>query len=284
MRSTAKHLDTLPDLLNRLALATVPTSRPAGDFVTGGAFRSRPPVNQDALTLSTATAEQIRRAVQRPAPPASDAPIPLWVTAWAALWRLRLGHHQPEGVRRQSWNPGQPPTRPRPADAAVWAAELDERARWAQYGARVVLGLRVAGVPGDPDGLAEHWVARFGGAKPARRLVSDVAYLGTWLDEAAHPERGFADTAVFVVDLRELVAAGRRLLGEQSDRVLLGRCPEELPGGEVCGALLFAEPFVSRIVCPRCRAETEESGRLMLARRIREVWPEAVVDRNAWAG
>jgi len=293
---TAEELGSWPDLLNRLVVAGVKAPAGLGEFVSGGSFGSSSPAADHAVSLLSVTPEALLRAVTRPHPPSSDASVPLWITRWAAVWRKRLGHHQPELPRRQRWNPGEVPA-PRvwPDDpglrAKLLSAELDE------HGARVALGLAAAGVRSGvrvinrpPDTIDEAWQARFGGAKPARRLVEDTAYLGTWLDQALDQ---FDDGPQFVTGLRALYGQARAVVGERSDVVKLGKCPETLTtrsgepvlddhGREVlCGAMLLTDPYAARILCRRCGAETLERGRLLLARRIREAWGESA-GREAW--
>jgi hypothetical protein len=339
-------LAEIPSLLSRLAYATVTSSPGVVEFVSGGAFGSRPPLRVDALSLTVVTPDAIGFELTDPQPPTGEAgdSIPLWTIAWAAVWRQRLGHHQPAGTRlrpgrvaaavrdafaRQGsyWGSADvgadwaadrcsvtelpetmcahcrgisdpvveadpyPPLSapvPRRINPVALAAQLDERARQVRFIARVQLGLEVARMrdPRDPqewrrvetggtgDGLAEHWLSRFGEVRQIHRIMADLAYLATWLDVAMDQ---FDDADRFVVGLRSLVAAGRAAVGERSDVVSLGRCPELLPDRdtgqqEPCGAWLARDAMVSMVVCPRCRTETGERGLLELARRMRDVY------------
>lgn len=188
------------------------------------------------------------------------------------------------------------PTRRDPAEyAASVAARLEEQSRDTRYMARVMLGLQVTRIQvkhgpevdkadptvwarvdydGADDGLAEHWRLRFGDARQVRRFMVDLAYLATWLD------RGLAemnDADQFVIGLRSLIGAGRAAIGERSDVVRLGRCPEMLTdrasgNEEPCGAWLARDPMVSIVICPRCRTETPEKGLLALAGRMHHVY------------
>lgn len=179
-------LGELPSLMDQLAYATVPGGGGIGEWVSGGAFESRPPVSVDALTLIALPAHAIRIELADPQPPASESgtSIPLWVVAWAAVWRHRWGHGPTPGVRGSPTAPA--PARPSqltvpdvladlhrhdpdakpspdgwsgPARAALAefrtrrAAELGayqaDRDRQAQYLSRVMLGLNVVRVRDD---------------------------------------------------------------------------------------------------------------------------------------
>lgn len=354
-------LAEIPSLLNRLAHAAVGSPPGLVEFVSGGAFGSRPPVAVDALTLTAYTPEAIGMELTDPQPPVGAAgdSIPLWVIAWATVWRHRFGHHQPAGVRvvrpatratvpanasarpeavvrepvdrcgmtdlpphmcahcrgvsdpiveAESHTPLEGPVARTPREpaeyAAAVAAQLEEQARHIRYMARVVLGLQVARVPvqhgprvdksdpnmwrrldhdGADDGLAEHWTARFGQPREIRRIMTDLAYLATWLDPALAE---FDDADQFVTGLRSLVAAARSTVGKRSDVVRLGRCPETVTDRDTgedapCGAWLARDAMVSVVICPRCRTETPEKGLLMLARRMREVYGTSA-ERGAW--
>jgi hypothetical protein len=311
---TANQLAEIPSILDRLAIEAVRGSASgSGEFVTGGAFGSRSPLRLDALTLTATTSAAIGLALAFPQPPEPDDAIPLWLVSWAAVWRQRLGHHQPPGVRVRrppalvgpTFTPPDDPNarqaHPRavlPDVTTLRQQHAAEVARQAAYRSRVHLGMDVAhernkAVTGDgawtaaehdDDPVAAHWTARFGPPRQVRRIITDLAYLRTWWDDAA----GFDDAADFVLGLRTLIAAGRAAIGERSDLVRLGRCPEVLLDRntneyEYCGANLARDPMVTVVICPRCRAETNERGLLNLAVRMRDVWgADDTAGRDAW--
>jgi hypothetical protein len=287
VKRAATQLAEIPSLLDRLAYTAVTAPAGLGDYVSGGSFSSRPPLVLDALSLTATTTMAIGLALVDPQPPVDERgnSIPWWITSWAAVWRQRWAHHQPEGRRARH--------------------RVELRERQDEYGARVVLGLakaraRVPDVP-DPtvpeawqlidhgeeadDVIAEHWHARFGDRRQVHRLVGDLAYLRTWLDRAVVE---FDDGPLFVAGLRSLVAAARAAVGERSDVFVLGQCPVPILNRETgfeapCGAMLARDAFSSVVVCPRCKTETAERGLLQLAGAIRRVWG-TLAGREAWTG
>jgi hypothetical protein len=318
LRATNQHAE-IPSLLDRLAYEAVRgTTSEIGEYVSGGAFGSRAPARVDALSLTATTAAAIGLALASPQPPDPHTSLPLWIVRWAAVWRQRFGHHQPVGVRVRPAPP--PPVAERfvppedPAERRELARAITpdvnallrqraaDAARRTAYRARVELGMELARARNravkDPtvaeawtkvdrdnaDLLAAHWIARFGPPRQVRRIVADTAYLTSWFDRAVEE---FHDIAEYVLGLRSLVAAARSAVGERSDVVVLGRCPEVLHDrvtgeDEYCGARLSRDPMVTVIICPRCRAETNERGLLNLAVRMRAIWGESA-DRETWA-
>lgn len=311
LTTATKHREDLPDLLTRLADgAGVPTSPGLAEYVSGGAFASRPPVMFPALSLTFVSPAAVANVLAKPSPPLGSAgdSIPLWVVGWAAVWRAKLGHHQPVRPRRQRWNPHTPPPLPPrwmwrtdPAERAQkLAAVLDERARQAKHGARVLLGLGSGDVR-EPDPVTAGWLARFGTARHAHRVETDLAYLATWQDRALAELA--SDAPAYVLGLRSLVGQARSVLGERSSVTYLGRCPEPVTdgrgreqmvevldetGGVVmrlvrCEGRLSRDAEVAVVVCPRCRKETSERGLWALAMAVKNAYGTAM-KRDAWVG
>jgi hypothetical protein len=304
-------LADIPALLDRLTVAAAGSSTGVGEYVSGGQFGSRPPVALTALALTAVTSEEIALQLVHPQPPnAAGDSIPVFLIGWAAVWRDRWGHSQPAGVRAIPPKPRPRMVEPLPEDphlraahlaarravaTAARMARLEERRRHVEYMARVALGLgagqsrdedgiwRRADSGGNPDTVAEHWVARFGSPARARRLIVDLGYLTTWFEQAL---TDFDDTADFVVDLRSLTAAARSAVGDRSALITLGRCPEMLlnreTGGEgPCGTPLVRDPWASVVVCPRCRKETGERGLMDLKRQMDAVYGNREEERAA---
>lgn len=133
------------------------------------------------------------------------------------------------------------------------------------------------------DTLDAELAARFG--RPANHDINQtVAALASRLDAACDDHEQIGD---FLVGLRAMVGACRSVVGEHSDLTLLGRCPERRKADEDerCGGALWQDPYVSKIVCPRCKTEWVEKRWLWLGTMIRQVWPApeathaAVVER-----
>lgn len=173
---TGRNLADLTTHLTNLAHTTI--NPPAGitEYVSGGAFGSRPPLSIRVLSLTATTPTAILHAIANPVPPAPDAPIPMWVIGWAATWRVRLGHHQPPLVAN-----GHPVS-------------------------------ATASIAGD-DPVVAHWTARFGHYRIPARIATDVAYLGEWLDPSWAQ---FADMPAFVGGLDRMASTVRGMLGESS--------------------------------------------------------------------
>ncbi len=312
-RRGTDQLDAIPQLLDRLAVAAVKSSPGIVEFVSGGSWSSRPPVAESALALTATTPEAIGMQLVDPqSTPGAESSIPLWVIGSAAVWRQRFGHHQPAGVRMR--RPDAPPARARfepqadrlerdelriavtPEVNAARRVRAAEAAQRTADNARVQLGLYTARTrnrhghwefvdyPEDGDDpLTAHWIARFGSPHQARRVNDDADYLQAWFDRAFDE---FDDIDEFLLDLRGLAAAARAAVGEVSDLVYLGRCPEpfvdrDTGEEEPCGATLARDPTVSVVICPKCRTETNERGLLNLAMRMRAVWGKAA-GRDAW--
>jgi hypothetical protein len=334
-RAANQHLE-LPSLLDLLAYEAVNGGGGIGEWVSGGSFGSRAPVDLQAVALTAVTPEAIGMALAAPCPPFPGASLPLWIVSWAAVWRRRFNHYTSEGVRLPrasapvpAVDPPEPgwmrrlgpwmrpvawdelPAAPEPVatmgrlvpvEPSPEAAECQaERQRRTLYRARVELGLEVArrhrtGAknPADPnawtpvhhpedDPVAAHWTARYGPPQRVHRIVADNAYLSTWLEPAMAQ---FDDADEYILGLRALVAACRAAVGQRSDVVRLGRCPEPFVDRatgleEPCGATLARDPMVSVVICPRCRHETNERGLLALALRMRAVWGETSIGGNA---
>jgi hypothetical protein len=207
-------------------------------------------------------------------------PVAVWLGAWARDWRDMFGHdprprgRQPGGVvssdRRMA---------ARLLDSAAW--ERVERVNPDHPdGEPIVEWLNR---PRPTDVVDAEWRSRFGVAAGDQVVVTDAGYLAATLGWACeqHPDIGG-----FLTQLRAVVGAVRAAVGERSDLVYLGRCPEvlrdrETGGEEPCGAHLVQDAHVSLVVCPRCRAETPERRWLWLAGRIRATWGDA--DREAWS-
>lgn len=225
-------------------------------------------------------------------------PVAVWVSMWALRWRAGFGHRHPGEVDVAGWRA----QRARAGDASVRHARLlaarspDACAVFAYLHAvksaardhewLATLGLAThdgprtkPGVvdPDTPDPLDEVYRARFGARRPRFGLGCDVAYLDRWLLRAAETDRGIA---AFAAELRALHAECTAALGETSDLVWLGQCPNRLQhddGEELCAASLWHDPYASRVSCPRCRAEWVEREWLWLAARIRFEYP---IDRR----
>jgi hypothetical protein len=305
MASAAANLRRLPELVQALSDgAGVPSSAELAEYVSGGAFVSRPPMALAALSLVAVTPEAIVNILADPTPPIGGTgdSIPLWVVSWAATWRSRYDHHMPIQPRRP----------PPPTPEWMWARDprwraiqlgalMDDRARQAQTGGQVLLGLGPAGVRKGRDVVETAWLARFGTARHAHRFMSDLSYLTTWQDQALVE---FDDAAQYVLGLRSLVSQADSVLGRQSTVIYLGRCPEvltdrqgreqliELPDGtyEVvrCGGRLTRDTSITlaagvAVVCPRCRKETPERGLWALARAIQTAYG-TVMNRDDWVG
>jgi len=125
------------------------------------------------------------------------------------------------------------------------------------------------------DTLEAEYAARFG--RPQLGWLHDaVAALASRFDEACdtHPDIGD-----FLNGLRIMVGACRSVLGEHSDLVHIGSCPErrrnrETGMEESCGGAIWQDPYVKRIVCPRCKMEWQERAWLKLGKQIRDRAPD----------
>lgn len=125
-----------------------------------------------------------------------------------------------------------------------------------------------------------------------RTLYVDLTYLQTRLDHACDQ---FGDTVDFIRQLRTLTATASAAVGEPSESVYLGDCPEPCidprtrlqkltPEGEPawCGAPLYHHPDDGRTVrCSRCRTITGDKDWWRLALRMRDVWG-TTGGRDAW--
>lgn len=301
-------LTDLPDLLARLEPALLPPTTGAAEYVSGGSFRSALPTS-DVLDLLAVTPHAVKRVVLDPVPPEPATPPGLWVTAWAATWRRRFGHHSPMPVR------GEGAVRGGGAGVArtvgfTPAAEVRAVVPGSRPTKDAPLG--VAEVPGvwlgrpavvDEDPFEREWSARFGLAAVSLRVRRDANYLSAWLTRAADE---FDDVSVMVRGLCVQVAAVRRVLGEVVGRVYLGRCPEvvtdergvdvvRMVGGEDggvraefvrCGAPLYrsGDGVVPLAVeCRSCGVVTAERGLMNLAMRMRHAWgSDELPGRGAW--
>lgn len=194
-----------------------------------------------------------------------------WVDMWARRFRSHFGHHTPSRTRPVRRWPELGP----PPDAALKAAERQQRAR-------TVLGMAGDGgyrppVERPDDPAAEEWRIRFGAPARFQAVIADVRYLRVWLDRAcdSHP-----DIATMAAELRSLTAEMARALGDTPDQQWLGRCPAVIidrgdDTRSVCGAALWQDPHASQIQCPRCRSTWGPDPRavLRLAGDIRQAWP-----------
>lgn len=311
LTTATAHRQELPELLACLSDGAGMTTSPGlAEYVSGGVFASRPPVVFAALSLTMVTPAAVANILARPAPPSGVAgdSIPLWVVGWASVWRSRFGHHQPVRPRRQRWNPNtSPPLPPEwmwradPVERAHGlAAVLDERARQAKYGARVLLGLG-SGDAREPDPVAAAWLARFGTVRHAHRVEADLEYLRVWQDRAL--AEFASDAPPYVLGLRSLVGQARSVLGLRSSVTYLGRCPEPVTDGQGreqvvevvdeagvvtgrevvrCEGRLSRDGDVGVVVCPRCRRETSERGLWALAMAIKNAYG-TTTKREAWA-
>ena len=298
----AAEVDEIGPLLHRLSTAAATAQAcPAGDFVTGGAFGSRPPAALTVVALTAVTTDLVGAALTDPHPPEYGS-LPLFVIGWAALWRTWWAHHTPSGVRvaprgpqatrgsllgfrpARALNPNidpPPPDKSEPLKAKVAYLAARNR-RHADPGN----WQRTVG-PDDPEHDA--WVDRFGPSQHSRRVRIDLAYLQTWLSPAL--DREFEAMPRFVGGLHRLVVEARGALGDRPDAVRLGRCPtmgrvrgtdEERP----CGATLWQDPYATRVVCPVCHTETligTLAEKLRLAGAIRRVWGQSAGE-EVWKG
>jgi hypothetical protein len=236
-----------------------------------------------------------------------------WLDATVRSWRAHLGHHVPKRtilardseaarwlrILRGEPEPGDRTTRPvaigpllrAGVDPAVITAVLlphlvgyHERA--AHYG----LAGYVKPAERSLDPLLDDIERRFGEPPKERALLMDIQYLITWLDEAAEQDIDMAD---FAAKLHALDAELARVLGDDPDKVWIGRCPAFLvettddgQGGTTmvrkpCGAGLWQDDaaFSAQVPCPRCHCvwDTRGPAGATLAREMRKVWP---VDRR----
>lgn len=224
-----------------------------------------------------------------------------WADSWAGMWQQISGH---------------PPVRAHGGAKTVAAARLNlswltqfEAGRTAvaalgalhrtyrQHAADVTAG-RADGLNGrrryDGDPLLTDWTVRFGAAVKVP-AAAPVRYLLTWLDHACDDPNDRFALADLAGELRIVTAELARVLGEQDDKVWVGRCPAavtNLTTGETrrCGGHLWQDPYVGtvyvdgrpigvRIQCPRCRTSwgPQRYELLVLAQEIRTAWP---VDRT----
>lgn len=140
------------------------------------------------------------------------------------------------------------------------------------------------------DPLLDEVERRFGEPPAERALLMDIQYLLTWLDEAAERD---LDMASFTAALHNLDAELAGVLGDDPEKVWIGRCPAFLadtstgPDGEEtvvrkpCGGGLWQDnaAFSAQVRCPRCGSvwDTHGPAAATLAREMRKVWP---VDRR----
>lgn len=138
-----------------------------------------------------------------------------------------------------------------------------------------VLNLRgPGGIVGVLAGHEDDWRAWLGWTRRPFRgdmeqtLDGTVTFLErnwTWCaDKHPAPE-------VFAQDVRYLVDTCRLHTEGRSDVRVIGECPVQVVNGTtgVCGAKLFAAPYLKVIRCFKCRTEWEEKDWLKLARMMR---------------
>jgi hypothetical protein len=308
---TLEYLRSIPQLLDRLIVALAgPPVTGMHEYVSGGAFGSRLPVDEQALMLVTATPEAVRTAVTRPLPNQNRS-IPLFVVEWASWWRHVQGHHHRPTAELRGGSAAQlhrrassvsailglAPARALlpPNDPAVTSTVDDHGRRKANPA--VAEHWRRLPTPDDP--LEDRWTERFGTRRVARRVAADLAYLQTWVRELWNDE----DMPQFVDGLRVVYNLARAVLGEQPAEQRLGRCPvprwdrarnrqmvieetdpvsgqmQEVP--VYCGQMLVRVADVSRVVCSRCGSEWDDLSLWTLAARMRDVWGESA-GRDAW--
>jgi hypothetical protein len=284
-------LGELQALNERLPLVLTGGGAAQGEYVSGGSFGSRPPVVADVLNLLVG----------------GDS-IVEFAHYWAADWRTRLGHHEPEDAwvdpatilaNLRGAQPGEPWQLPSdPDDESVHADAVANLiaayTHVARHRGRVVLRLDTHIAP-DPDPVGEQWLHRFGTPLATAAFHRDLAYLTN------HRDRGLElpNAADFIQSLRALVGAARAAVGERSDLARVGRCPQPVlvrgPGGETvqrqetvtdhngttrtvpvwCGAVLWQDAFASVIACPACRTswlKDRDNQWLRLGQLIRDVW------------
>lgn len=237
-----------------------------------------------------------------------------WLDATVRAWRHALGHHVPQ---RTTLARGGEAARwlrilrdqPDPTDLADVVVAVGPLVR-ASVDPRLITAVLLPalharqqraehfGLTGyqDPaarslDPLLDDVERRFGEPPRERALMMDIQYLLTWLDEACtKPE---LDIAAFAAELNSLDAELARVLGDDPDKVWIGRCPAMLAetvddenGGATtirkpCGAGLWLDnaAFSAQARCPRCAQmwDTHGPAAATLAREIRRVWP---VDRR----
>lgn len=328
LNNVTSQLTLIPTLLHRLVTESlIPGGAANDDSITRISYASRPPAAVDTLDLIAAPAEAILRAITHPAP-AANASIPIWVHGWAAYWRHTWDHHPPEGVRRQAWNPHQP--YPWLVPHPMTDSDRSEASRRTGAWARLVLAVDGRHKTSDAasadeinsfsqqdqrrgdadvtpsrdadhhDPVAAHILTRFGAAQPTHRLQTDLTYLNTWSEPTLTSPHH--DPRPFTTGLAGLISAARAALGEHTEQIYLGRCPEVLtdqhgrdryveisgpPGTQPtmelarCGARLTRDPQADLVVCPGCRRETPERGLLALAGAMKRAWGETA-GRDAW--
>jgi hypothetical protein len=305
-------LADLPSLWRRLDIELVPGSS-AGERVSSSSPGSRAPASIAALALRGTSARMAQPDWRRPegwTPEDADLSIPEWVDGWVRAWRQRHQHHRPSLVDAEPVERGEAPPAPvRPdfhdeqgqllppdvlrerlerwtAELAAWQAA---RQQAAEEGGRVVLGLGASLQPSDrpDDPLEEQHTHRYGDAPRAFALGAGAGYLAAWFEHACDDEARHPDLEGFITGLRSLVGRARSALGERSDLVYLGRCPEPFYDRETdsrapCGAHLVVDAFVDVVACKRCRSEWPKERWLFLCAQIREVFPDEAPDRRTW--
>jgi hypothetical protein len=283
------NLNRLPGLLIDLTYQLAARPTPHAGPVGRGGVGSRIVGNAYALSLLATTPTALVNARTNPAPPDGATAIPLWVTAWHALWTHRLFNHEPAAAARTDprWS-GLRWDLPAPQTPSSW------------HGQQVAV--RPA-VEDDIDALAIDWTLRFGTPSPLGRLVYDaLGGLLQWLPDAW----AWQDTPEFLTQLARLVSEAAALTGEPTGVVYLGNCPEpvadrvtgdqlmlllpehpepgevQVPVPQWCGAPIYYRPDGTMTVkCPSCHTVTGQAGWYRLAVRMRDVWGRTA-DRAAW--
>jgi hypothetical protein len=258
----ADQLAALPRLHERLILAQVPGSASGGP-AGGHRTEAPPPVRLHALSLLAAGTLDVDsdHLVEQ----TGSLPLALWLNAWAGDWEQRQFAI----------------ARPRTIPVGGWPARGGDAGLMRQLltgAGKLTVGYEVDGRPirrPIHDTLDAEYAARFGRAD-ADVTARTVRFLANRLDDACDRHEQIGD---FLAGLRVLYGACQAAVGERSDLEHLGRCPEKRLDHEtgeetLCGAALWTDPYVTSIICPRCRTLTPEREWLSLGRRIRAAWPD----------
>lgn len=289
----AEQLAELPALRDRMDVFLTGGGGDPGEWVSGGGFGSRPPLVMDVLNLLR-----------------GGGSIADFAHTWAADWRRAFGYHDPADTMAnaatliatmrgpepgQPWQfPDDPDERAGYVDKLVTAYAHMHTKRSAEM-ARILARTDTHTDSTDPDPLIDQWRARFGGPITAAAVRRDLKFLTDHLPRGLDLPTG----PDFAVHLRNLSGDAHAAVGDRSDLVRVGRCPEpkmtRAPDGEVyqrqqlvtdpdgtqryepvwCGRVMWQDPYATVIVCPGCKQQWQLHRALewmRLGRLIADVW------------